>query len=62
LFLKEQSAHKIRFILFIKGILKQTKGYFVQKAVYKLVDERETEFSGGKTYRKYFVAKNRTEK
>lgn len=31
----------------------------IQKAVYKLVDEGEVEFSGVKTYRKYFVAKKK---
>lgn len=31
----------------------------IQKAVYKLVDEGEIEFSGGKTYRRYFVAKKK---
>ncbi|WP_218918539.1 ATP-binding protein [Flectobacillus major] len=31
----------------------------IQKAIYKLVDEGEVEYIGGKTYRKYFVAKKK---
>ncbi len=31
----------------------------IQKAVYKLVEEGELEYSGGKTYRKYELAKKK---